>query len=89
METNEQAVRADALARKIVAENGGRVVEEFELTKRSIISVFRSAYGDDGMVSCSVYLDGKPLCEAYNWEAATIIGSAMAYALEALKETEK
>lgn len=70
---------ADALARRVVAEAGGEVVEEFELTKGTPISVFRVKFDGGKTEGYEVFMGGKPMCTTYDWEAAKIVGSALGF----------
>lgn len=81
----EVAKASDKAARKAVADAGGEVVEEFDLTKGTPISAFRVRLDGDRGMSCPLFLGGKPLCVASDWRAAQIIGSAIGIALFSTK----
>lgn len=69
--------KADAL--KQVAEVGGEVVKIFDLTEGTPITVVHSTFKEPQTDGFEVFLGGRLLCAAVNWEAATIIGSALGY----------
>ncbi len=69
--------KADAL--KFVAEAGGEVVKIFDITEGTPITVIHSTFKEPQTDGFEVFLGGRLLCAAANWEAATIIGSALGY----------
>ena len=71
--------KAKEAALKLVAEAGGEVVKIFDLTEGTPITVIHSKFKEPKTDGFEVFLGGRLLCAAVNWEAATIIGSALGY----------
>lgn len=71
--------KAKEAALKLVAEAGGEVVKIFDLTEGTPITVIHSKFKEPKTDGFEVFLEGRLLCAAVNWEAATIIGSALGY----------
>lgn len=69
--------KADAL--KSVAKAGGEVVKIFDLIEGTPITVIHAKFKEQKADGFEVFLGGRLLCVAMNWEAATIIGSALGY----------
>ena len=71
--------KAKEAALKFVAKTGGEVVKIFDLTEGTPITVIHSKFKELETDGFAVFLGGRLICAAVSLDAATIIGSALAY----------